>query len=86
MLITYEVQLFKGDTLYIFSDGFKDQYGGNNNERFNVKRFKNLLHEIQSLSIHEQCELLNQTIENWRKSSEYHYEQTDDILIIGVKI
>jgi serine phosphatase RsbU (regulator of sigma subunit) len=86
MLRTDEIQLCKGDTFYIFSDGYKDQFGSADNEKYNVKRFKLLLHDIQILSVAEQCDILNQTIESWRRSSDYHFVQTDDILIIGVKI
>lgn len=86
---TIETQIVKmntGDTAYMFSDGFADQFGGerdNGGERFKTKRFKELLGNIQGKSMLEQREALNQTIEQWRQQAKQ--EQTDDIIVIGVK-
>lgn len=86
---TIQTQIIKlnyGDTAYVFSDGFSDQFGGereNGGERFKTKRFKELLRNIQSKTMVEQREALNQTIEQWRQEAKQ--EQTDDIIVIGVK-
>lgn len=86
---TIETQIIKmniGDTAYLFSDGFTDQFGGerdNGGERFKTKRFKELLGSIQGKSMLEQREALNQSIEQWRQQAKQ--EQTDDIIVIGVK-
>ena len=86
---TIETQIIKmniGDTAYMFSDGFADQFGGerdNGGERFKTKRFKELLGNIQGKTMIEQREALNQSIEQWRQQAKQ--EQTDDIIVIGVK-
>ena len=85
MIKTVEIPLLKGDSFYIFSDGFVAQFG-ENGKTFKSYRFCALLKEIQELSLFDQCEKLNQTIEYWRKSTDINQPQTDDILVIGVKI
>lgn len=75
----------KGDTFYIFSDGFADQEG-ENGKRFHQKRFRELLIDIQQFPVHDQCEKLNQVVEEWRRCTDINQSQTDDILVIGVKI
>jgi serine phosphatase RsbU (regulator of sigma subunit) len=86
-LKTQTIHLKPDDTIYLTSDGFIDQFGGTkkeSGERFKNKRFKELLSGIQGQNMAQQRETLNQTIEKWRQ--EAHQEQTDDILVIGVKI
>lgn len=75
----HEIQLQKGDTIYIFSDGYSDQFGGPKGKKFMAGAMKQLLIKSQHLPMHEQRELLNTTIESWRGS----HEQVDDILVIG---
>ncbi|RPH33284.1 MAG: hypothetical protein EHM93_05615 [Bacteroidales bacterium] len=83
---TQSIQLNHSDTIYTFSDGFADQFGGPDltGERFKTKRFKELLSKIQDQSMTMQKESLNQAIEQWRQQA--NQEQTDDIIVIGVKI
>jgi serine phosphatase RsbU (regulator of sigma subunit) len=76
------VELKKGDTIYIFSDGYADQFGGPKGKKFMAGTFRNLLLEVSSLTAHEQKKRLDETIEKWRGQ----LEQVDDILIIGIKI
>lgn len=76
------IQLQKGDSIYIFSDGYADQFGGPKGKKFMAGNFRTLLHDVSKLPIDEQKETLNQTIENWRGN----LEQVDDILIIGVTV
>ena len=77
-----EVELEKDDKLYIFSDGFADQFGGETGRKFMSKKFKQLLIDINQKPMSEQHDILNETIDNWRGD----IEQIDDVLIIGLKI
>ncbi|GIV28110.1 MAG: hypothetical protein KatS3mg027_1924 [Bacteroidia bacterium] len=79
---SHNIQLKKGDTIYIFSDGYADQFGGTKGKKFMVKQFRQLILDIQNKSMEEQKRFLNDTIENWRGA----HEQVDDILVIGVRI
>lgn len=74
--------LQKNDLVYIFSDGFIDQFGGEKNEKFMSGRFKKFLLTIADKKIAEQHVLINQQLESWMNN----VAQLDDILIIGVKI
>ena len=76
------VQLQKGDAIYIFSDGYIDQFGGAKGKKLKAKAFKNLLLSIQNEPMDKQLELINQAFEDWRGEN----EQVDDICIIGVKV
>ena len=67
---------------YIFSDGYQDQFGGEKNRKFMVKKLKNLLTEIHNKPAKEQHKILDLTIETWMKDT----IQTDDILHIGFKL
>ncbi len=75
-------QLQKGDNLYLFSDGYSSQFGGNNDSKYNKKRMKEFLQSISSKPMNEQKELLELDFNNWKGNN----EQTDDILLIGIKI
>ncbi len=77
-----EIKLKKGDTLYIFSDGFIDQFGGDAGRKFMAKPFKKLLAEIQTSPMDEQKFILNETFDAWRGE----YNQIDDVIIIGIRI
>lgn len=76
------IQLQKGDMIYIFSDGYADQFGGPKGKKFMAGNFRSLLLETSKQDLSLQKQSLNQTIEQWRGN----LEQVDDILIIGVKI
>jgi ligand-binding sensor domain-containing protein/serine phosphatase RsbU (regulator of sigma subunit) len=77
----HEIILEKGDTVYIFSDGFSDQFGGPLGKKFKSSALKQLLISSQHLNMNQQRELLNKTIEEWRGQR----EQVDDILVIGTR-
>jgi serine phosphatase RsbU (regulator of sigma subunit) len=78
----HTIQLQKGDSIYIFSDGYADQFGGPRGKKFMAGNFRQLLSDVSKLPIERQKTMLNQTIEEWRGN----LEQVDDILIIGVKV
>lgn len=78
----HEIQLLKGDTVYIFSDGFSDQFGGPLGKKFKSNNFKQLLLDSIHLSMEEQGEVLDLAIQSWRGS----HEQVDDILVIGTRL
>ncbi|MCW3102375.1 MAG: hypothetical protein JWO09_815 [Bacteroidetes bacterium] len=75
-------KLHKGDVIYIFSDGYADQFGGPNGKKFMANHFRDLLLDVHKHPIDKQKEILNKTIEEWRGP----LDQVDDILVIGVKI
>jgi ligand-binding sensor domain-containing protein/serine phosphatase RsbU (regulator of sigma subunit) len=75
-------ELEPNDMLYMFTDGYVDQFGGDKGKKFMSRRFQELLLTINNKPTGEQKEILDQTIENWKS----HLEQIDDILVIGVKI
>jgi len=77
------VELKKGDRLYMFSDGYPDQFGGKDGRKFMSKRFKQELIETGKLEMEDQKNALNKTIEEWKGDN---YEQIDDILVIGLEI
>ena len=79
----HEIDLQKGDSIYVFTDGYKDQFGGEKNKKFYIKNFKELLLDICEKPMNVQREILNTTIENWMGHPD---NQVDDILVIGVRI
>jgi len=76
------VDLQAGDSIYIFSDGYADQFGGPGGKKYMRKRFKDHLLEMQSLPMEQQGLALNKAIVEWQGKS----EQVDDILVIGIRI
>ena len=78
----HEIQLEKGDQLYMFSDGFADQFGGPKGKKFKYKPFKRLLSENRNRPMKEQKELLEIAFNDWKQG----VEQIDDVLVIGIKI
>lgn len=79
---TRNAQLEKGDTIYLFSDGYADQFGGTTNRKFLNKNFRNLLIEINDFPMKDQKEILSETLKSWQGD----IPQVDDILVIGLKI
>ena len=77
-----EIDLEKGDTFYLFSDGYSDQFGGEDGQKFKSKNFKELLLEIYHKPMAEQREILNTKIDKWRG----RWEQVDDIIILGIRV
>ena len=78
----HQVDLKTGDTIYIFSDGFADQFGGELGKKLRSGVFNNFLKEISKLPMTEQKERLNSFFEDWKGTR----EQLDDICVIGVRV
>ncbi|MCX7861732.1 MAG: tetratricopeptide repeat protein [Bacteroidales bacterium] len=77
----HEFIIEKETRIYLFSDGFADQFGHVNGKKYMHKRFKQLLLDTAHLPLSNQKQVLNQTIEEWKG----HLEQTDDITIVAVE-
>jgi len=75
-------QLQKGDALYMFTDGFPDQFGGEHGKKFKVKNVKELLLSVSSHPMELQQTLLNEHFENWRGK----LEQIDDVCLVGIRV
>ena len=71
-----------GDLIYIFSDGFIDQFGGKTGEKFKYRRFRQMLLEISKYPCLSQEEKISKYFNQWKKD----YEQVDDVLVIGIKL
>ncbi|HET6243936.1 MAG: SpoIIE family protein phosphatase [Bacteroidetes bacterium] len=78
----HKIHLEQSDTLYIFSDGYVDQFGGDKGKKFKKSQLKALLLSIKSKTMDEQKIILEQTINDWQGS----LEQVDDILVIGIRL
>jgi sigma-B regulation protein RsbU (phosphoserine phosphatase) len=77
-----EIELQSGDMVYMFTDGYADQFGGAFNKKFRYNQFQELLIEIHNLPMEKQKDKLDQTITNWQGNN----DQVDDILILGFRI
>lgn len=75
------IQLKKGDEVFIFSDGYADQFGGPRGKKFMVGNFRKLLTEVSLMNPDEQKQKLDITLADWQGEQ----EQVDDVLVIGVK-
>ena len=76
------VELREKDTVYVFSDGYLDQYGGERRKKFKSRQFKELLLRIHSEPMEKQKQILDRTFETWRGN----IEQIDDICVVGIRI
>ncbi|MCB9195795.1 MAG: SpoIIE family protein phosphatase [Flavobacteriales bacterium] len=74
--------LQKGDKIFMFSDGFPDQKGGEKGKKFYYQPFKELLHDISQKSIHGAASDLDKVYEKWRGKN----EQYDDVLVVGIEV
>lgn len=75
-------QLDHNDKIFMFSDGYQDQFGGEFNKRFTKRKFKDLLISSSKLTMQDQKVLIEDTFEKWKGNN----DQIDDILIIGIVI
>ncbi|NUM50323.1 MAG: SpoIIE family protein phosphatase [Flavobacteriales bacterium] len=79
---THQIQLGKGDSIYIFTDGYQDQFGGEKGKKFKAAKLRELLLSIQHEPMEKQRELIDQAFEAWKGS----LEQVDDVCVIGVRV
>jgi serine phosphatase RsbU (regulator of sigma subunit) len=70
-----------GNIFYIFSDGYADQFGGNDGKKFMTRRFKDLLVSLKGVAMHDQKEAIKKSFNDWKQS----HAQVDDVLVIGFK-
>ena len=82
VFVNHEVKANKGDGIYFFTDGFRDQLGGPFNKKYSLTRLDDVLHKIHHKPGLQQKLILDREYSEWRKLE----EQTDDILAIGLKI
>ncbi len=75
-------ELSPGDMVYLFTDGYADQFGGEKNKKFKYKTLKNLLINISDKSVEEQKVILDQTFQQWKGG----IEQVDDVCISGIRV
>lgn len=80
--VTHEVHIMKGDCIYLYTDGYADQFGGEKGKKFKNKQLNELLIRICKLDLQEQKEILNLELEKWKGN----LEQVDDICVIGIQI
>lgn len=78
----HEIVLQKGDVIYLFSDGYADQFGGPKGKKYNYKQFKQLLLDVAHLPVEEQQKTLINTHKKWKNDQ----EQLDDICVMGIRI
>lgn len=78
----HEIKLQRGDTFYLFTDGYADTFGGKEEKKLTTKKFKEILLSVQDKTMKEQEIYLDKFIEGWKGST----EQIDDILVIGVQL
>lgn len=78
----HEVELRAGDMIYLFSDGFSDQFGGESYKKFSQTRLRELVVRLAELPSDAQEQTLASTFENWRKD----YPQTDDVCMMGIRV
>ncbi len=79
---THNLNLQKGDTLYLFTDGYADQFGGPKGKKFKYKQMQELLLANAGKSMDEQKKILEDALNEWKGS----LEQVDDVLVIGIRV
>ena len=72
----------KGDLIYLFTDGYKDQFGGEFDRKFLKTAFYTTLFKVSNLTVEEQKEFLENKLSDWMKNN----EQTDDITVMGIRL
>jgi serine phosphatase RsbU (regulator of sigma subunit) len=77
----HQIQLEQGDMIYLFSDGFADQFGGSDGKKFKYRPFRELLTKISELPVDEQKIHLQQTFDTWKGN----LKQLDDVLVFGFR-
>ncbi len=78
----HEIDISANDSIYIYSDGYADQFGWREDKKYNIRRFKELLMNIQDVPMRGQKVLLENEYNNWKGDM----DQIDDILVLGMQI
>jgi PAS domain S-box-containing protein len=78
---THKLQLCKGDEFYVYSDGFPDQFGGNENKKFGNQRIREVIMRRAHQNMAQMKEIMNHEFESWKSTR----KQTDDVLMIGIQ-
>jgi serine phosphatase RsbU (regulator of sigma subunit) len=78
----YNIQLYTGDTLYLFTDGIADQFGGDKGRKLSTRRFKDTLAQLQPFPLDDHYTHIKDLFTNWQGTN----EQTDDILVLGMRV
>jgi serine phosphatase RsbU (regulator of sigma subunit) len=79
---THHINLKKGDRLYLFTDGYADQFGGEKGKKFKYRQLEDLLVSSAHLALNEQKEILENVFVNWKGN----LEQVDDVCLIGILV
>jgi serine phosphatase RsbU (regulator of sigma subunit) len=79
---THKIQIKSGDCIYLFSDGFADQFGGKAGKKYKYAQFQEKLVKISKMPINQQKEIIGNEFNAWKGS----HEQVDDVLLVGIKI
>ena len=82
VFMQHKLQMSKNDNIYLFSDGYADQFGGPNDKKFMYKKMRELFVSIHGRSMVKQKDALNESINMWMGTT----DQIDDILVMGVRI
>jgi len=85
----HEISLLKDDAVYMCSDGYVDQLGGDRRKRFTTSRFKSLLLDMENRIMHEQKEILDSALSDWMGLTGLYareYEQIDDVIVLGLRV
>ena len=77
----HEIQLYEGDTIYLFTDGYADQFGGEKGKKFMYKPFKRLLLKNSQLPLGQQQQILSEVLDEWMGN----ISQVDDICVMGLR-
>ncbi len=84
---THTIELNSGDAIYMFSDGYADQFGGEKGKKYKSLNFKRFIISIQENDMNRQKMLISEEIKKWMHPFDnQHFEQIDDILVTGIKI
>jgi serine phosphatase RsbU (regulator of sigma subunit) len=78
----HSLEFEKGDSLYLYTDGYADQFGGPKGKKFMNKQLNELIISISNLPATKQSDILNHKFEDWKGNT----DQVDDMLIIGVQL
>lgn len=76
------VEILPDDRLYLFSDGFKDQFGGEKNKKFSSRAFHDLIKQLGEIPFEDQYDVLQNTYNSWKQEN----EQIDDVVVMGFKL